>query len=214
VRGRISYGLLPLRALLRFATSMANVKGSKLSSKLAFVEQRFGHSAVEALLSGMPVADRDELKNVIDLRWYPFELYDRLLRAIVEITAMGDDGILDEVGAHSADHQLSNIYSAYKRDELLRMFKNMVPMHSHMNDPGRMEVLTSGTATFTIVVAEPKSTAAACRVSRAFYRRVAELAGARARVTEPACTARGDSACRFEIDVDHRNSERSGRSQP
>jgi predicted hydrocarbon binding protein len=183
--------------------AMANVKGSKLSSKLSFVQQRFGPGAVERVLQVMSASDRAELSNIIDLRWYPFELYDRLLHAITNTNAAGDEAILDQMGAHSADHQLSNIYSAYKRDELVRMFKNMVPMHSHMNDPGRMEVSTAGDATCTITVTEPKSTAAACRVSRAFYRRVAEIAGAKSvRVVEPACTSRGDAACRFEIYVD------------
>lgn len=55
------------------------------------------------------------------------------------------------------------------------MLKNMAPMHAHMNDPGKMEVLTPNDATCSIIVSEPKSSAAACRVSRAFYKRVAEL---------------------------------------
>lgn len=180
---------------------MAKVKGSKLGSKLVFVREKFGAAAAEKVLGAMAPADRAELANIIDLKWYPFELYDALLRTIVSVHG-NDERLLDEIGRHSADHQLSNIYSAYKRDELLRMLKNMVPMHSHMNDPGRMEVSASGSATFAIIVTEPKSTMAACRVSRAFYQRVAELAGARnVRVTESACTARGAEACWFEINV-------------
>jgi predicted hydrocarbon binding protein len=179
---------------------MANVKGSKLSSKLTFVREQFGPAAHETLLARVSAADRAALANVIDLRWYPFELYDRLLRAVVTVFGNGDEALLDRMGAHSAQHQLSNIYAAYKRDELVRMLKNMVPMHSHMNDPGHMQVVTDAGGVCTIVVTEPKSTAAACRVSRAFYKRVAELAGApNVRVEESTCTARGDDACRFEI---------------
>lgn len=76
----------------------------------------------------------------------------------------------------------------------------MVPMHSHMNDPGKMEVTAGGPGECTIVVTEPKSTPVGCRVSRAFYRRTVELAGGAAvAVTEATCTARGDDACRFQI---------------
>lgn len=179
---------------------MAKVKGSKLSSKFSFLRSEFGEAMAADVLAAMSEADRAELSSIIDLRWYPIELYDRLLHAIVRVAGRGDEAILDRAGAHSAEHQLSNIYSAYKRDELVRMLKNMVPMHSHMNDPGKMEVTTSGPATCTIVVTEPRSTLASCRVSRAFYQRVAEIAGAKdVRVSEPTCTARGDDACRFEI---------------
>ena len=179
---------------------MAQIKGSKLSSKLVFLRQQFGESGVERVLAAMSDADRAALKSVIDLKWYPFDLYDRLLGSIVATVGGGKESILDRLGESSADHQLSNIYAAYKRDELVKMFKNMIPMHSHMNDPGQMEVVTTGPAACTIVVAAPTSTPTACRVSRAFYKRVAEISGATdVRVEETTCTGRGDAACRFEI---------------
>jgi predicted hydrocarbon binding protein len=178
----------------------ANVKGSKISSKLAFVEKHYGPQALQQLLGSLSSEDRASLANVIDLKWYPFELYDHVLRAIVSVNAKNDESVLDRIGAHSAEHQLNNIYSAYKREDLIRMFRNMVPMHAHMNDPGQMEVTIGGAAACTIIVTEPRSTASACRVSRAFYKRVAEMAGAKdVRVNETTCTSRGDDACRFEI---------------
>ena len=179
---------------------MANVKGSKISSKITFVKNRAGDAGVERVLKAMSAEDANELRAIIDGRWYPFALYDRVLHVIVREIGGGSEAILDEIGAHSAEHQLTGIYAAYRRDDLVRMLKNMAAMHAHMNDPGRMEVTTHDRSECTIVVTEPKSTEAACRVSRAFYKRVAELAGGKhVRVDEPSCTARGDAECRFEI---------------
>lgn len=180
--------------------TMAKVKGSKISSKFAFVRKEFGDEGVDRVLARFSDDEAAELRRIIDLRWYPFELYDRVLHAIVETVGHGNATILDRIGAHSAEHQLQNIYASYKRDDLVRMLKNMVPMHMHMNDPAHMDVKTDNTAECSIIVTEPKSSEWACRVSRAFYKRVTELAGGKqVRVDETTCTARGDAACRFDV---------------
>src|SRR5450759_2903862 len=179
---------------------MARIKGSKLTSKLEFVQQAYGDEMVPRLLEVMSREDQESLRNVSLLAWYPSFLYDRLAEAICRVAAGGDEKVYDRMGTDSAERQLSTIYVAFRRDDALKTLRNMVPMHSHMNDPGLMEVTADGPGQCTIVVKEPKSTLLGCRVSRAFYRRAVELSGGEAvTVAETSCSAQGDDACRFQI---------------
>lgn len=183
---------------------MSQIKGSKLTSKLAFVRRVYGEPMVARVVAALPESDRRLIETLLDGRWYPSEMYDRLLEAICRVAAGGDEGVYDRIGVESADLQLNNIYAAFKRDEIVKQMKNMVPMHSHLNQPGHMKVDSSHEGECTIVVTEPKSTPIACRISRAFYRRVAELAGAEnVRVSETTCTANGGDACRYVVEWAH-----------
>ena len=182
---------------------MSQIKGSKLSSKLEFVRAVYGGPAIDRVIDALPVAERDEMRDIIDLRWYPSEMYDDLVQAICAVLAGGDPAIYDQMGVHTAEHQLSNIYAAFRRQDLIKMIRNMVPMHSHMNTPAHMQVETDEDSC-TIIVDEPKSSTVACRIARAFYRRTAELAGAKGvDVTEETCSSRGDDACRFRVQWTH-----------
>lgn len=183
---------------------MSQIKGSKLTSKIAFVRRAYGDAMVERVIEALPAADQPLLRDVLDIRWYPSALYDRLVQTICRVAANGDETVYDRMGIESADLQLNNIYAAFKRSDLVKMFKNMVPMHAHLNDPARMQVDSSRDDECTIVVTQPRSTRIGCRISRAFYRRVAEIAGAEdVRIRERTCTAEGDDACRFVLHWAH-----------
>lgn len=78
----------------------AKVKGSKISSKVAFVREQFGEDGLRALIDTLPESDRNDVSSIIDLRWYPIELYDRVLNGIVRVIGRGDEAILDRIGAH------------------------------------------------------------------------------------------------------------------
>ncbi|HSP34556.1 MAG TPA: hypothetical protein VLU46_09600 [Thermoanaerobaculia bacterium] len=95
-------------------------------------------------------------------------MYDRLLEAICGVAAGGYEGVYDRIGVESAELQRNNIFAAFKRQE---------------------KADSSHEGECTIVVTEPKSTPIACRISRAFYRRVAALAGAENVRVETTCTA-------------------------
>lgn len=178
---------------------MSNVKGSKLTSKLSFLRERYGDDSVEKVIAAMPPEDQATLRFVLDVSWYPQDLYDRLVETIRDTVGKGDPAILDEIGHHSAQHQLTHIFKAYRGKELEETLRNQVIIHSRVNDPGRMTV-DIGDHRCTIIVEEPKSTLTSCRIARAFYERTVELYGAnRVQVEEPECSANGDPRCRFEL---------------
>lgn len=179
---------------------MDQVKGSKLTSKLEFVRHHFGEEALAGVLESLPAEDRAVLGRVLPVGWYELALYDRLIRAVCAVAAGGREEVYDRMGVDSAERQMSDIYGGYLKHDLLKTLENMVPMHAQLNRPGAMAVEAGPGTACTIVVREPRSTAASCRVSRAFYRRVAELSGVTGvEVAERTCTARGDDACRFTV---------------
>lgn len=184
------------------ATVEARVKGTKLKSKLAFVEEAFGGGVLQEVLSALPEEDQQSLRRLLDLGWYPIGIFDRLLAAIVQVAGRGDLDVLDRMGRESANYQAENAYRVYFRGRDPRaLLEAMVPMHSQINKPARMELVERGERSLSLVVYGPPTTLLTCRLARSFYQRAMELAGGEsARVTESACMARGQDHCRFDME--------------
>lgn len=184
------------------AAAEARVKGTKLKSKLAFVEERFGSEVLQEVLAALPEGDRESLRRLLDLGWYPIGIFDRLLAAIVQVPGEGDLEILDRMGRETAEYQAEHAYRVYFRGRDPRaLLEAMVPMHSQINKPARMELVERGERSLSLVVSEPPTTLLTCRLARSFYQRAMELAGGEmARVTESACMARGQDHCRFDME--------------
>lgn len=181
---------------------MEKVKGTKVSSKLAYVRDVHGDEVVRAVLAALSEEDRAQVTRVLEIGWYPQELYERLLDALVSTVAGGDERELDRVGAHSAEGQSKGAYSVYfrgKRDPA-DLLEAMAPMHAMLNDPGEMRVERRSDGHVTLLVNSPRGQVQSCRVARAFYRRAVELSGGRdVTVREVECSGRDAPACRFEI---------------
>lgn len=179
----------------------ARIKGTKIKSKLAFVEGSLGAETLEAVIDHLPPEIREDLRRVLDLGWYPIRLYNQLLEAIVEVAGGGDQAVVDQMGRETAEYQARHAYSVYFRNGDPRaLLQAMVPMHSQINQPGRLELVDHGERSLSLLVFEPPTTLLSCRLARAFYQRAMELVGGdSARVIESACRARGDEHCRFDM---------------
>lgn len=182
-------------------STSAQVKGTKITSKLTFLRQEYGEEIVEQVTAALPEEDRARLRVVLDLGWYPQELYGRLLRSIQEVAGDGDPRILERIGYHTAEHQAANAYKVYfKVGDPVKLLEQMVPMHAQLNDPGEMRLERLGDTQVRMVVTAPRSTREGCRVAKAFYRRSLELCGAKqVRVRESHCSARQSDRCEFDI---------------
>lgn len=176
----------------------AKVKGTKLGAKLVFLRETQEAGVAESVISSMDDEDQRMLKAVYDVGWYPIELYVRLIEAIVEVAANGNEQILDELGRHSAEKVAASYPSYYRSRQPLPVLERMVPVHRQLNEPGEMSVSRLGPTRVEILVKEPTSFPKMCRVARAFYRQTLELCGvANVRVEEPICSAEGQDHCRF-----------------
>lgn len=180
---------------------MAKVKGTKITSKLAFVKDELGEEAETRVLEALSEEDREAVRTALGLGWYSHELYERVIRAVVDAGAGGDERVLDRMGAHTAEVQSRGAYGVYFRaKDPQGLLESMVPMHSMLNDPGEMALEPQGEGHLSILVRQPEGTPQVCRLSRAFYRRAVELCGARdVTVRELECSGSGAPACRFEV---------------
>lgn len=180
---------------------MAKIKGTKVRSKLVYVREVHGEEAERAVLAALPEDDRRTVSSILEIGWYPQELYERLLAALVDGVAGGDERELDRVGAHSAERQSRGAYSVYFRGKApADLLEGMAPMHAMLNDPGEMRVERRNGGHVTLLVSSPRGEVHSCRVARAFYRRAVELCGGRdVTVREVECSGRDADACRFEI---------------
>src|SRR5688572_28832081 len=156
---------------------MTKVKGSKITSKLAFVKEHYGEQALDSLLASQSDDDAQALQGVIEIGWYSQDLYERLLKAISATLAGGDEAIFTRIGHHSAQHLINSTYKVFQAKDPLRLLKNQVPMHSMMNQPGEMAISSNGPGHCTIKVASPRSSPVICQCARAFYHKAVELCG-------------------------------------
>ncbi len=155
---------------------MANVKGNKISSKFVFVRDSYGEDVLQEVLMSMPPEDQAALKTVLETGWYPFELYHRLLLAVCEIAAGGDESVYNAIGRSSAEFAFAKAYKPFLSTNPVDLVnKKMIPMHSLRNDPARMEVVSEREGHCVIKIIEPRSTLAICKVMRAFVVRSFEL---------------------------------------
>lgn len=180
---------------------MGQVKGTKITSKMEFVRDVCGEDGVRQVLDALDADDRKQVRRALEIGWYSQELYDRLIRAIVDGPASGDERILDRMGAYSAERQAEQVYSVYFRSrDPQALLDGMTPMHRMLNDPGEMTVERRGDGHLTLVVEEPRGNPVSCRVARSFYQRAVELCGVEGvSVREVECSGTGAGRCRFEV---------------
>lgn len=180
---------------------MARIKGNKINSKFAFVRDSYGENTLHKVLNSMPPEDQAALKTVLEGAWYPIELYQRLLLAVCEIAAGGDESVYNAIGRSSAEHAFAKTYKAFLSTNPVDLVnKKMIPMHSLRNDPAKMEAVSEREGHCTIKIIEPRSTLAICKVMRAFIERAFELSGGKAiQIREFSCCAKGGPYCQYEL---------------
>src|SRR5690349_3909313 len=90
--------------------SMQQIKGTILKSRLGFVEQHWGREGVERVLAALPPDDQRALRPILTVKWYPFEIGERLDAAIVATLGDGKSEEFERLGAASADANLTTLH--------------------------------------------------------------------------------------------------------
>ena len=179
----------------------SKVKGTKITSKLKFLREEYGDAMVEMVVASLEPGDQVLLGAIVDLGWYDLSLYETLVGAIVEVAGKGHEHILERIGRHSAGELSQHAYKVYYRSgDPETVLQKMVPVHTSLNDPGKMEVAKHRNRKLSVVVSEPRGSLLHCKVARAFYQRSVELCGvSNVVVTEARCSGKGDAVCEFVI---------------
>ncbi len=112
------------------------VKGSSLRSKIEYVRETFGEA--EALALGQEFA-ADLGLAPLESKWYPFEVFVRLLSVIADRYFGGDRSRLTEVGEFSARKSLSTTYAAFAQGgDFPSFLRRIATLHGRFYNLGVM----------------------------------------------------------------------------
>jgi hypothetical protein len=155
------------------------VKGSSISSKFEFVRVRFGEAAEDEFKRSF--SDETGLFPVLDSKWYPFAVYDRINRAIADRYFSGSTRGLEEAGKFSAERVLSTTYSMYAEGkDFVGFLQRAAILHGRFYSQGQVTVtIGEGRTSATIQHSGADSYSDAdLHVAKGFYVGAGELTGA------------------------------------
>lgn len=154
-----------------------HIKGSSLSSKFDFVAERFGEEAAAELKEWFRDQAGDRI--VLDANWYPFSIYDGLLRTLADRWLGGDLERLREVGAFSAEKALTSAYESYAREKNFHRFlERMSMLHGRFYSSSSLVVKAQGDNFCEVgLVDVPTGFEAAAQVAAGFYAGAARFMG-------------------------------------
>jgi uncharacterized protein (TIGR02265 family) len=179
------------------------IKGSILESRLQFVKERFGEQAVERVISSLPATDQAPLRNPINKDgWYHFQIAQKLDDAIVQVIGKGDARLFEEMGAASAQQNLSGTQKFYLDLGNPQGFMLRAPLIYHVYyDKGWRDYKPTGPTTGVMTTYEAETYSAAdCMTVMGWYKQALRMCGANdAVIVEETCRARGGDYCRYLV---------------
>lgn len=181
---------------------MQQIKGAVLKSRMAFIEEQFGESAVQRVLAGLPGEDQTALKSILTVKWYPFELGKRLDDAIVAVCGKGDPDFFRQLGVSSADRNLAALHRSFltpgdphaflaKAGTIYRMYY----------ETGRREYQRTGDTSGVLTTIDAETFSAPdCLTVVGWYERALAMCGAGGvTIMEEECRASGGAVCRYRV---------------
>jgi uncharacterized protein (TIGR02265 family) len=178
------------------------IKGGALAARQAFVTEHFGESGWTRVLAALAAEQRSALEAVYPTTWYPFTLGEAVDAAIVQVLGQGNRRVFEEIGAASADRNLTGAHRHFLAPGDPQGFMEKASLvYGFYYDTGRRTWEATGPSSghLTTYDAETFSTTD-CLTVIGWYRRALEMCGARKpEITEESCRARGAATCRYRV---------------
>ena len=168
-----TYGIMRLDQ-----STMVRVKGGSIRSKLVFVRETFGEDAERELLD---LLSQEGTPMVLEASWYPYELFDRLLRAIADRHFGGQVRGLRAVGRFSARYALNTTYEAFLNARDIHGFlRRLARLHSRYYNVGKLQLIQRGPSRYEVnLVGQGVYYDTDMQVAAGFYAGAAELMACR-----------------------------------
>ena len=179
------------------------IKGVVVHSRKEFVEESFGKGAWEKVLAALPPEDQALLRGAIfAATWYPFEIGDRLDRAIVAVLGHGDESVFEEIGAKSARRSLSREHQYFLAPGNPQAFmKKANAIYRFYYDTGYREYAETGPDSGVMTTYEAETYSHPdCLTVIGWYKEALKMCGAQdIEIVEEECRATGGSCCRYRV---------------
>jgi uncharacterized protein (TIGR02265 family) len=180
------------------------IKGVILHARMEFVKEHFGEDAWNRIVETLPDEDREDLRGMLlTARWYPFKLGERLDRAIVDSLGDGSNRIFEEIGAKSAQRNLSREHKAFVTQGNPQAFmKKSNLIYKFYYDKGYREYEETGPTSGVLTTFDAETYSIPdCLTVIGWYREALKMCGAKeVRVAEEECRAKGGSCCRYRFE--------------
>jgi uncharacterized protein (TIGR02265 family) len=179
------------------------IKGAVLNARRVFAERQFGKDAWNRVVSTLSREDQKILTGVLlNAGWYPFDVCERLDKAIVKVLGRGDPTVFARLGAVSAQENLSGVHRNFLSpgDPQAFMAKTGL-IYRFYYDTGRREYEATGpnSGAMTTYDAETFSETD-CHTVMGWYEEALKMCGARtAEVVHDVCRAKGGAVCRYRV---------------
>jgi uncharacterized protein (TIGR02265 family) len=179
------------------------VKGNIVKARVKFVKTQFGEEAWEKVLASCSDDDRKLLGGIItNSAWFPFDVAERLDKAIVDVLGGGQTRVFEQIGRASARENLGGVHKGMLTPGDPEAFMKKADMvYRFYYDTGHREYEPTGPTSgiLTTYNAETFSTAD-CATVIGWYREGLEMCGAsNVEITEEECRARGGECCRYSV---------------
>jgi uncharacterized protein (TIGR02265 family) len=179
------------------------IKGLILQARKDFVIDNFGEEAWRRVLGALPEEDRAQLEELIlTAKWYPFEVGERLDKAIVDILGEGDQKVFEEIGAKSAHRSLTKVHKSFLTPGDPQAFLEKADViYKFYYDTGRREYERTGPNSGVLTTYDVKTFSVPdCLTVIGWYKEALRMCGARnVDIVEDECRARGGACCRYRL---------------
>jgi len=181
---------------------MQQIKGAVLKSRIAFVKERFGDAGMRQVQASLSAADQGALKAILTVGWYPFELGKRLDEAIVSVCGNGDPALFKQLGASSADKNLSTLHKTFLTPGDPHAFLGRArTIYALYYETGHREYVRTGDRSGVLTTYDADTFSSTdCQTVIGWYERALEMCGASdVRIEEEECRAAGGATCRYNV---------------
>ena len=182
---------------------MQQIKGTILKSRLGFVEQHWGRGGVDRVLAALPPEDQRALRPILTVKWYPFELGERLDAAIVATLGDGKSEVFERLGAASADANLTTLHKQFLSPGRPHVFLGKAPqIYGFYYETGSRSYEQTGERSGVMTTRDAETFSVPdCLTVIGWYKRALEMCGTRGvSIVEDECRARGGEVCRYRIE--------------
>lgn len=172
-----------------------------IRAHLDWVRDHASRDEIIELFETLPADVRQQAATVLASSWYDFALLIAVDRTILSLFGGNDERFLEQLGAYSAQKNLSGTYRSLHRDDLHELFSRAALLHRQFQDFGTAEYIEISPRSGCMRHHDYVSYSPLyCASAVGFYRGCIVLHGGKdVEVTETQCQCAGDAACTFVI---------------